>query len=1794
MSDLENKKKHRKVVRCSFTKTANELAQLLQNDPFVRRDTEIVWECLKPKFEELRVCDNQIYSGLLDSDSTEDQLLAEMEGCDIYVRRFTEVRLKTEEKLGWKPEEEEDSSSNSSQRTRRTVDPPSSGKRKFLLPQIQFKQFDGNIRDWLAFWSQFQKIHNDTEIEYCDKIEYLLQATVPGSRARQIVESFPVLGQNYPEIIECLKARFGREDLQIEVYVRELLKLVLHNAASQQQLQLSKLYDNIETQLRALNTLGIASDKYAALLYPLIESCLPQELLRVWQRSSFCNIDNLGSSSSPVADTVEIKLKNIMLFLRSEVENEERIDLASEGFGLVSNLEQLKIRHGKDKGKCSTGAGPSKFETRNLNMTAAGLINTDIAKCIFCSGLHDNAACFKAQNMTLEERKKILTKNNACFKCLKVGHTSRKCRIHLKCGLCGNSHLLLMCQNLSDKNRIPKTTNPESNVQRDQTLSNHTNMHVFLQILRIKVRGTNGYREVRALLDTGSQRSYILKSTAMSLGLKPKRVEKIAHCLFGGTEAEYTHSCYDMTIFHNNYSKTFEVLDQDFICNDITPVFYGPWMHELESFGVQVSDYNGHGKIEVLLGADIIGLLYTGKRLVLKCGLVANETYVGWTIEGKVPTGRSHSMTVTSLFVNSSITDLWQLDILGIQEPTERRTREEMALAAKEAFLETVIVNDEGRYEVKLPWLENHSVLPTNYSIAQKRLEACRKKLQANDLLAVYDEVFREWQSLNIIQRTDDRIEGHFLPHRPVLKEGSTTAVRPVFDASAREKDRPSLNQCLEKGLNLIERIPSLLIGFREQKIGIISDIKKAFLQINVSTEDRKFLKFLWINEKGEQITFVHNRVVFGVNCSPFLLGATIDFHLSQCLKNCSVAGSQYSRATIEKLAKSFYVDNCVTSVPNYDYRDKFIRESVNAMAEAKFELRGWEFSGNSSAKEEYKVCVLGLVWYPSKDILTINRDSCTVNTNNMTITKRKILSITQKVFDPIGFTSPATLSPKLWLQELWKAKISWDAEVDEEISKRFRSWTASLPNLLEIEIPRWTKMQGEAIEDVTIHTFVDASKVAYAAVVYSRVVQAGKTSVHLLAAKSRVAPIRKLTIPRLELLAATIGARLFAQTIEKMTENYNSYFWSDSTTVISWIQRSEDWGTFVHNRVVEIRTLTSEDRWRHVPGSCNPADLASRGCSPKQLLESKWWKGPEWLYCDVEHWPHENFSVNEEEVLKEKKQRSVKTLINTEKKDFWHFNYFSKFSKSVRMMAWIYRFSFNSRNSNVKKGDLTVEELDNAEQFIIKCIQNENFADVDDPRIKCLDPFYDELGVLRLKSRVCNREDTKDFRFPIILPSKNNIVDTLIMDFHRNSCHAGVQTLLSMLREKYWILGGRRTIRSVLNKCVICRRHASKPVSVISPPLPADRVCDSVPFQITGVDFAGPLFLKGGGKAWVCLFTCAVYRAVHLELTMSLSTSNFLQVFRRFVARRGRPKTMYSDNGTNFRGTDNAFGNLDWQKITRETSTQRIVWRFDPPSAPWWGGFFERLVGVVKQLLRKVLGKACLGYEELSTLICECEAMVNARPLTYVSNDPKDLAPLTASMFLREQHSTDLPDCDEIDKTSLSQSIRHKQKLRTDLRRRFRSEYLGQLKLFLEQKQSNSLKLGQIVLVGNDYQKRVEWPLARVVEIIPGKDGHTRLVRVQTERGELLRPVRRLYPLECDGDSQSTDGRLQRCVGSGEVANADAVIDDKEDLQVQEENVSAGLGAGSARKKIESEAENGMKGVTRCGRVIKLPDRYL
>ncbi|KRX71583.1 Uncharacterized protein T06_8612 [Trichinella sp. T6] len=272
--------------------------------------------------------------------------------------------------------------------------------------------------------------------------------------------------------------------------------------------------------------------------------------------------------------------------------------------------------------------------------------------------------------------------------------------------------------------------------------------------------------------------------------------------------------------------------------------------------------------------------------------------------------------------------------------------------------------------------------------------------------------------------------------------------------------------------------------------------------------------------------------------------------------------------------------------------------------------------------------------------------------------------------------------------------------------------------------------------------------------------------------------------------------------------------------------------------------------------------------------------------------------------------------------------------------------------------------------------------------------------------------------KHPLILPDKHPLTRAIIRRCHLRQLHSGIKTTLTMLRQRFWILRGRRNVKGMIEKCPCCRRVGSKPFVLKMAPLPADRIQPTGPFENTGLDSAGPLPTRNGKtvkKSYILIFTCMTTRAVHLEVASDMTVVRVMEAIRRFIARRGKPRILQSDNFRSIKQLDHELQLLWVKKMTdcleKELSAHRIQWKFIAERAPWMGGYLERLIRSIKNSLHKVLPKALVDEEGLSTILCDIEARINARPLTYLSEDPKDPLILTPYHFLTGTNFMDLPE---------------------------------------------------------------------------------------------------------------------------------------------------------------------------------------
>jgi hypothetical protein len=714
-----------------------------------------------------------------------------------------------------------------------------------------------------------------------------------------------------------------------------------------------------------------------------------------------------------------------------------------------------------------------------------------------------------------------------------------------------------------------------------------------------------------------------------------------------------------------------------------------------------------------------------------------------------------------------------------------------------------------------------------------------------------------------------------------------------------------------------------------------------------------------------------------------------------------------------------------------------------------------------------------------------------------------------------------------MFLQTLWQLRQGWDDEIPKDYQQEWSHWQKEVEDLHEFTVPRFYRVIGLSPRTLQLHVFGDASERAFCAVAYFRFEYSnGQKQCIFVAAKTRVAPIKSLSIPKLELQAAVLSARL-ADSIRR-EHDYDistTHYWSDSSAVLGQIcGESKRHPAFVANRLSEILETTEPEQWRHCPGKLNSADDGSRGRSSKALTpECRWLNGPAFLLLPEEQWPED---IPRIQLVPDKDgEELAETVLSTDdvdlklKPEFMVLCTCSSLVKLCRVTAYVRRFIQNCRKDTERKiGPLEVQEIMEARLLWIKHAQKETFApeicklEAGKPILKksqliTLTPFLDKDQVLRVGGRIGTAPVAYDVRHPIIIPQDHHLGHLIIMDCHKRLSHEGTEHVRNELKLVYWIPHSRSSVRKVLHKSSYCKRRRVKPQALLMASLPQDRLEPAPPFSKVGVDYFGPILVKHlrkQEKRYGCLFTCLVTRAVHLEVAKSIETYSFINALRRFIARRGSPTNIYSDNGTNFVGADRELKQslTEWNqsKIAEYLSQKEIQWHFNPPGSPHFGGVWERLVQSCKKALKVVLHGQVISDDVLETAMVETEALVNSRPLTQVSSNVNDLEAITPNHFLMPCSNPAKPFGVFTEKEiSSKKRWRQTQVIVNQVWRRWLREYLPTL---MERKKWNvpmrSVKVGDLVLLVDERTHRGDWPLGRVTKTFSGKDDTVRVCEVK------------------------------------------------------------------------------------------------
>lgn len=1421
-------------------------------------------------------------------------------------------------------------------------------------------------------------------------------------------------------------------------------------------------------------------------------------------------------------------------------------------------------------------------------------------QCPVCNETdHVIADCNRFKQLNLNDRWAKVREKRMCIGCLHSGHGTRNCPNRGQCGIHGcrrphhqllhsygqrqtsfnrpNSNNISLQQTTStaqqgDEPSLPSTSNESRNHERVHNCRIEEK-RVMFRIIPVKLFGETVVIKTYALLDEGSSVTMIDEKLANDLGLDGPKSTLELQWLDNRRKSEVSRAVSFKISGTGSGSKKFDLTNVRTVRELNLPsqsVSFSDLRNRFQSFGgLPVEDYRD-AKPKILIGVDNIHLGVSMRNVSGNSpGPVATKTRLGWVVCGPWSSSDSshrhiapvfHNQMISSMDVlQQTVSDYFSIENFGINQSTQ--TLESPQDKRARHIMEQSTKYIDNRYQTGLLWKKDAVHFPDSYPMAKNRLATLERKMKRNPTYAKqYIDIIDDYVAKGYARRLSPEEAVHvdkrtwYLPHFSVFNPNKPNKIRIVFDAAAIV-DGISLNSMLIKGPDLNSSLLAVLHKFRMGKIGVCADIREMFLQVRIQEIDIHSQRFLWRNgDLSKPIDiYVMQSMIFGAACSPCS---------AQFIKNTN-ADRFFDKhpEAVHAIKTNHYVDDLVISFNSETEAIKITNDIVDIHRQGGFELRSFlsnnksvlQSIGNSTISTKSSINmeldnsvaqkILGMYWDPEEDAflfrLTFNRVNPDVINGNRKPTKRELLSATMSVFDPFGLLANYTIYAKLILQDLWRHGTGWDEPIPQELFSKWQQWVAKLDSSRQVRIPR---CYGPIIQAnrVQLHIFSDASQSAIATVAYWRIeVAPNRWVISFIAGKSRCAPPKVISVPRLELQAAVLAVRL-KNAISTMHDiKIESYcIWTDSRTVIQWVRSDRvNFRPFVAHRIAEIQDESAVENWHWVPTHLNVADDATRAKYPVRFHhENRWLNGPDFLMQPESQWPKED-PANTPclEGVDEVRPQSTHLVRTNNIVPSFPITRFSNYYRAIRAMAFCLRFVNNLRSKNKARGALQPEEVSAGERHLIRTTQIEAFSDeiaslrrhtpIDkSSHIFKLMPHLDEYDVLRVRGRIDRATYiSNDTRNPIILPNNHYLSTILVASVHRKMGHQQDAAVICEIRQRYWIPHLRVLVRRIKKRCNLCQVRNARASEPVMGQLPMDRLTPFVrPFTFCGVDYFGPVNVSIGRrreKRWCALFTCMTIRAVHLELATDLSTDAFILCLRNFMNIRGVPRRIRSDNGTNFVGASkelkDAIDLLDHAAIQNELSIKRVEWIFNCPSNPEAGGCWERLVQSVKRILAVTLKEAAPQVDTLRSLLLEAANIINSRPLTHLPVENDEEEPLTPNHFLLgSSNSTQTPGPFD-EHLCLRKQWRIAQAMKNHFWKRWVQEYLPDLtrraKGYEEQP---ILKVGSLVLICEPLLARGEWRRGRVIEVYPGMDGRIRTALIKTADGEYKRPVTKLAVL--------------------------------------------------------------------------------
>ena len=1698
----------------AFTRSVNALRDAISTEaPTVSIDRKLqrMQEC----YQEVEKCHQAYQISLTDPDEDADAWITEVstafESAEVEADRLRERRLelvkkqeiderKAEEKKAEEKREEE-KKAKEQRRERKEMG--------IKIEKLKIEQFDGELRAYPQFKRNFEKfiVPNLQHGEVAFVLKNYLSKDV-----RRDVDML----DDQEEVWKRLDNKYGNRRKLVDSILTDIKQLKMCN--DDQPLKTLAMIEVIEKAYRDLEMLGMTREINNSTIISSIESKLPSEIEKEWIKLATYLDEN-----NPEEDRFPELLKLLVEFKR-----------------------RLEYKHSELRSAAKESRGRTYLAKDAYDDEVMNRVPVQRNRCwIHPQEDHPIWKCEEFRSKEPKERSDIVKENNACFKCLEKGHIARWCRRNFACNHdgCGGPHHNLL----------------HGGYQAGSSLHTRNKDDTLLQLQLMAAINAEGKSEtVNVLWDAGSTLSFVTFKRAKELGLKGRKDIKLQIEKIGGDIEEIWSKEYVMRVVDQE-GKEFELLLLGIkkISSDVSKV-------DERTIREIFPDARGihrpkSGEIDCLIGYNYADFHPVKERANQHLVLLRNR--FGYLIAGSHNSLKEHTEQVLMRgSVNKvrgvSVESFYEMEQLGINcSPRCGSCKcgncqpggKDMSLKEEREYN---LIKDGLEYDkenmkwiANYPWIKDPAKLPNNKEAAFGALRSCEKRLLKNTELAdTYNDQIDDMIKRGVCRKLEeDEVRMYdgpvfYIPHHEVRKpESKSTPMRIVFNSSANFRGH-NMNEYLAKGPDMLNDLAGVLIRFRENYVAIAGDISKMFHSINTTVRDQMLHLFLWRNlDLGRTPdTYAIQVVNFGDRPS----GAIA---LAALRQTADMSEEEFPEASLT-VKRNSYMDDILDSVDRSDEAESLTEDVSKLLEKGSFRVKEWTTSSAMKRDDvrrsipdigrDIEETVLGMRWEVARDELKYD---CKLNFSERirkrktapdilprdisesipVLTKRKILSQVNGIYDPLGMLAPFIVTAKILMRKLWKEKgLDWDDAIPQSHQDEWKSFFEEFSKLPDVKIKRCMKPTNSTGNPMLV-IFSDASEEAYGAAVYARwETTSDDYESRLIMSKTRIAPVRITDIVKLELSAAVVGKRL-----RKFVEKESRYQFSDilhivDSEIVKAMVCKESYGfnTFAANRIGEIQESTDMEEWAWLAGKDNIADWCTRGKSLDEILEdSNWQKGPDFMRHPVSEWPISRNTNVEDYPM----QRKVLIAVGNRDEDSLvrriEIRRFSKLERlygTTARIIWLYREYKQPRRKDATSA-VSVETLEMAKRIWILDAQVSMRESLTGERYRKLVPRVRD-GLVMAGGR-CERwnEATWNKQEFILLPYDHRLSYLIAEHAHRKGGHKGITSTVAMIRREYWIVKVRKLVGGIINKCVPCRKRLKKLCEQVMGSLPEERLKPSPPFYHTSLDYFGPFAIRGEvqkrtrGKAYGVVFTCFTTRAVYIDVSNDYSTDGFLQVLRRFACIRGWPKTFYSDRGTQLVGASRelkeAIEDLDEAEITRFNANHGTEWSFSTPAAPWMNGVTEALVKTIKKAIESAIGDQVMEFSTLQTVMFEAGEMVNSRPIGLdPSSNIDDGKYLAANDLLLGRTTNAVPQGPFAGDRNINRRYYFTQEIATAFWKKWvELVFPGLVVRPKWHTERRRVSVGDVVIVKEEDALRATWKIARVVAVKDSKDGRVRTVLI-------------------------------------------------------------------------------------------------